>query len=195
MSSREAAWQAGADAAEVLAPEGGLIARLDPADFGESVLSVLGRAALRPAEVAGAWARFGTALAKVGPAAAARWLGSQMAPPVPADPGDRRFADPSWDGNPGYFALRQGYLAARRLGEDLLAAGRGDPLTDQKAKLAVGFAFDALAPTNFLATNPAAVKRSFETGGASVLAAGPNIPYRPRHKRGGPRPARTAPFE
>src|SRR5258708_19403056 len=94
MSSREAAWQAGADAAEVLAPESGLIARLDPADFGESVLSVLGRAALRPAEVAGAWARFGTALAKVGPAAAARGLGSQMAPPVPAAPRDRRFSPP-----------------------------------------------------------------------------------------------------
>src|SRR5258708_14598463 len=176
MSSREAAWQAGADGAEVLAPESGVCARLDPADFGESVLSGLGRAAVRPGEVAGAWARFGTALAKVGPAAAARWLGSQMAPPVPADPGDRRFADPSWDGNPGYFALRQGYLAARRLGEDLLAAGRGDPLTDQKAKLAVGFAFHALAPTNFPATNPAPVNRSFETGGPTPPARAPPLP-------------------
>src|SRR5260221_10807273 len=111
MSSREAAWRAGGDGAEVLAPEGGLIARLDPADFGESVLSVLGRAALRPAEVAGAWARFGTALAKVGPAAAARWLGSQMAPPVPADPGDRRFAHPPLGGNPRYLAPRQGHPA------------------------------------------------------------------------------------
>ena len=42
MSAQEAAWQAGADAAEALAPETGLFARLDPADFGESVLSVLG---------------------------------------------------------------------------------------------------------------------------------------------------------
>ena len=191
----EAAWQAGADACEALAPEAGLMARLDPADFGESVLSVLGRAALRPAEVAGAWARFGTALAKVGPAAAARWLGSQMAPPVPADPGDRRFADPSWDGNPGYFALRQGYLVARRLGEDLLAAGRGDPVTDEKAKLAVGFAFDALAPTNFLATNPAAVKRAFETGGASVLAGARNFLDDLARNGGRPRQVDTAPFE
>src|SRR5258708_3166041 len=195
MTSREPACHARPDPPHLLAPEGALIARLDPADFGEPVLSVLGRAALRPAEVAGAWARFGTALAKVGPAAAARWLGSQMAPPVPADPGDRRFADPSWDGNPGYFALRQGYLAARRLGEDLLAAGRGDPLTDQKAKLAVGFAFDALAPTNFLATNPAAVKRAFETGGASVLAGARNFLNDLAHNGGRPRQVDTAPFE
>ena len=102
----DAAWRAGADASEALAPEADLLARLDPADFGESVLWVLGRAALRPVAVAAAWARFGTALAKIWPAATARWLGSRQAPPVPADPGDRRFADPSWDGNPAYFALR-----------------------------------------------------------------------------------------
>src|SRR6516225_3180868 len=110
VSEQEPAWQAGAQAMEVLAPEMGLLARLDPADFGVSVLTALTRAAGRPAE-----------------------------------------AGRAWHGNPAYFTLRQAYLATRRLGEELLAAGRGDPLVDQKAGLAVGFAFDALAPTNFLA--------------------------------------------
>src|SRR5258708_7200650 len=195
MSSREAAWQAGADAAEVLAPESGLIARLDPADFGESVISVLARAAARPAEVAGAWLRFGTALARAWPVATARWLGSEVAPPVPVDGRDGRFADPSWQDNPGYFALRQAYLAARRLSEDLLAAGRGDSLTDQKAQLAVGLAFDALAPTNFLATNPAAMKKAFETGGASVLEGARNLLDDLAHNGGRPPQGHTAPLE
>ena len=189
------AWQAGADACETLAPEADLLARLDPADFGESVLSVLGRAALRPAEVAKAWARFGTALAKVWPAATARWLGSRQAPPLPDDPGDRRFADPSWDDNPAYFALRQGYLAARRLGRELLTAGRGDPLTDEKAALAVGFGFDALAPTNFLAANPAALRRAFETGGTSMLAGARNFADDLIRNGGRPRQVDTSAFE
>jgi polyhydroxyalkanoate synthase len=191
----DTAWRAGADASEVLAPEADLLARLDPADFGESVLSVLGRAALRPAEVAKAWARFGTALAKVWPAATARWLGSRQAPPLPDDPGDRRFADPCWDGNPAYFALRQGYLAARRLGKELLTAGRGDPLTDEKAALAVGFGFDALAPTNFLAANPAALRRAFETGGTSVLAGARNFAEDLIRNGGRPRQVDTSAFE
>jgi polyhydroxyalkanoate synthase len=195
MSARETAWQAGADASEVLGPESGLFARVDSADFGRSVLSVLGRATTHPADVGGAWLRFGTAMVRAWPVAAARWLGSDRQPPVPVDDRDKRFADPSWGDNPGYFALRQVYLAARRLGDDLLAAGRGDPVTDQKAQLAVGLVADALAPTNFLPTNPAALKRAFETGGVSMLAGARNLLDDVAHNGGRPRQVDTAPFE
>ena len=195
MNAQESAWQEGVDAAEALAPETGLIAQLDPADFGGSLLSVIARAAGRPAEVAAAGLQFGTTLARIWPVATSRWLGSEVAPPVPFDARDRRFADPAWDDNPGYFAVRQAYLAARRLSEDLLAAGRGNPLADQKAQLAVGFSFDALAPTNFLATNPAAIKRAFETGGASLLAGARNLLDDLAHNGGRPRQVDTAPFE
>ena len=195
MNAQESAWQEGVDAAEALAPETGLIAQLDPADFGGSLLSVIARAARRPAEVAAAGLQFGTTLARIWPVATSRWLGSEVAPPVPFDARDRRFADPAWDDNPGYFAVRQAYLAARRLSEDLLAAGRGNPLADQKAQLAVGLSFDALAPTNFLATNPAAIKKAFETGGASLLAGARNLLDDLAHNGGRPRQVDTAPFE
>jgi polyhydroxyalkanoate synthase len=196
MSPQEGtAWQVGADASEVLGPESSVFAQLDPVDFGSSVLSVLGRAAGHPDEVGGAWLRFGAAVAEAGPAAVARWLGSNREPAVPVDDRDKRFADAAWDGNPGWFALRQAYLAARRLGEDLLAAGRGDPVTDQKAQVAVGLAFDALAPTNFLPTNPAALKRAFETGGASVAAGSRNFLDDLVHNHGRPRQVDTSGFE
>ncbi len=196
MSPQEGtAWQVGADASEVLGPESGVFAQVDPVDFGSSVLSVLGRAAGHPDEVGGAWRRFGAAVAGAGPAAVARWLGSDREPPAPVDDRDKRFADPAWDANPGCFALRQAYLATRRLGEDLLAAGRGNPVTDQKARLAVGLAFDAVAPTNFLPTNPAALKRAFETGGASVAAGSRNFLDDLVHNHGRPRQVDTSPFE
>src|SRR5262249_21670767 len=155
----EAAWQAATDASEVLAPETGLFAGVDTADFGRSVLSVLARATTRPDQVGEAWLQFGNAMLRAWPVAAARWLGSDLEPPVPLDAKDRRFADPTWDGNPAFFALRQAYLATRRLGEELLAAGEGDAMADRKAQLIMGFLFDALSPTNFLLTNPAALKK------------------------------------
>jgi len=37
----------------------------------------------------------------------------------------------------------------------------------------LGFLVDAAAPTNFLLTNPAALKRVIETGGASVAPGQP----------------------
>src|SRR6516162_4548742 len=98
VSVREPAWQSGAQASEALGPEMGLLARLDPADFGASVLAALTRAAGRPAEAGRAWLRFGSAMALAGPAAVARWAGAGTPPPVPDEEKDRRFADPAWDG-------------------------------------------------------------------------------------------------
>jgi polyhydroxyalkanoate synthase len=195
MSAKEPAWQTAAQASEVLAPEMGLLAELDPADFGTSLLAALARSAGRPDEAGQAWLRFASAMVRAWPVAVARWAGSDTPPPVPPDEKDKRFADPSWNGNPGYFALRQFYLATRQLGEELLAAGRGDPLADQKAQLAMGFAFDALAPTNFLPTNPAALKKAFDTGGASVLAGARNFLDDVARNGGRPRQVDTSSFE
>jgi polyhydroxyalkanoate synthase subunit PhaC len=182
-------------ASEALGPEMGVLARLDPADFGVSVLTALTRAAGRPAEAGRAWFRFGSAMAMAGPVALARWAGAGTPPPVPLDEKDRRFADAAWAGNPAYFTLRQAYLATRRLSEDLLDAGRGDPLRDQKARLAMGFAFDALAPTNFLPGNPAALKKAFDTGGASVLAGTRNFAGDLARNKGRPRQVDLSSFE
>ncbi len=167
----------------------------DPADFGKSLLTTLSRAAARPAEVGAAALQFGVNLATVGPVAVRRWLGSQAAAPVPIDPKDRRFADPAWEDNPAYFALRQTYLAAKLLGDEILAAGRGDRRTDEKAQLAADFIFDALAPTNFLSTNPAAIKRALETAGGSLAAGGRNFLDDLVHNGGRPRQVDRRPFE
>jgi polyhydroxyalkanoate synthase len=168
MTAQETAWQAAESAAAVLGPEAGMLASVDSAGLGEATLSVLQRAALQPAAVGTAALRFWTSMAMAGPVATARWLGMEAAPPVAVPDGDKRFADKTWSDNPAFFALRQGYLATSQLVSDLLDAGSGDATDDAKARLTAGFLVDAVAPTNFLFTNPAALKRAFETGGTSV---------------------------
>ena len=113
--------------------------------------------------------------------------------PSPAGP-DKRFTDPAWEDNPGFFALRQFYLAVRDFAGDVLAAGHGDPVSDGKAELAVGFLLDASSPTNFLLTNPAALKRAFETGGGSVVSGARNFARRPGPQRRAPEPGGHAVF-
>ena len=193
MSGNETAWQAGQAAAEALAPEAGELASLDMAGLGEATLAVLMRAAEKPGGVAAATLRFWTAMARIGPVATARWLGSDAAPPVSA-PDDRRFADRTWHDNPAFFAVRQAYLAAGQLTSDLLAAGAGDAVADAKAELTTGFLLDALAPTNFLLTNPAAIKRAMETGGASLAAGARNFFLDGLRNGGRPRQVDTSSF-
>ena len=149
-------------------PETGLApVGMDIGDFAGSMAAVLTRAAAHPAEVAAASLRFGASLAQVGQVAFSRWLGVQAEPPLAADPKDRRFADPAWEKNPAFFALRQSYLAARQYGDDLLAAGASEPVADGKAQLVGSLLGDALAPTTWPAT---AAGRSRSTGGRSGSA-------------------------
>ena len=194
MTVRETAWQAAESAAGGLGPEADVLASVDSAGLGQATMAVLSRAARQPTAMAAATMRFWTSAAMAGPAATARWLGMDVAPPVPVPEGDKRFADRTWSDNPAFFAVRQGYLAAARLVSDVLAAGSGDAVDDAKAALATGFLLDALAPTNFLLTNPAALKRAFETGGASVLAGAGNMVDDLVHNDGRPRQVDLRPF-
>ena len=180
--------------AAALAPEAGEFGSLDPAGFGASLVKVAGRALSRPDDLAAAFGQFWLSLSRIGPSATAQWQGQAADPPVPV-PADRRFADQAWAGNPFFFALLQCYLAGSQLSADVLAAGRGDPVADAKAQLATGFVVDALAPTNFLLTNPAALKRALETGGASVLKGARNFVRDLVSNRGMPRQVDTKPFE
>ena len=194
MTRQEAAWAAAEAAAEALAPEAGQFASVDLAGFSESLLSVLTRAARQPGDVAAAMMRYSASLARIGPVAAARWLGAEAEPPVPVG-ADKRFADPSWNDNPAFFALRQAYLAGIQLADDVRAAGAGEAVADAKAGLAADFLRDALAPTNFLLTNPAAIKRAIETGGASLAAGAGNFVDDLLRNGGRPRQVDTSHFK
>ena len=188
----------GEDAMAAVAPEGSLFARLDPVSFGRSLLAVARRATLHPYAASAAFWQFAATLAGIGPEAVARWTGrgaDESGPGAGALAKDKRFADRTWRDNPAFFAIGQAYFAAVGLTDDLLAVGRGDRVTDAKARLASDLVLAALAPTNYLATNPAALKRAFETGGASLLAGARNFLDDLRNNNGMPRQVDTRPFE
>jgi polyhydroxyalkanoate synthase subunit PhaC len=194
MTERETAWQAAESAAAVLGPEADVLASLDAAGLGESTAAVLGRAGRNAGATTAAVLRFWANVAMAGPVAAARWLGADTPPQVPVPADDKRFADRTWTDNPAFFTLRQWYLASSQLVEEVLAAGSGNAVDDAKARLAAGFLLDALAPTNFLPTNPAAIKRALETGGASVAAGARHFVDDVLTNRGRPRQVDTRPF-
>ena len=180
-------------AAAALAPEVAEFGSLDLAGLGESLVKVASRALSRPDDLAAAFGQFWLSLSKIGPSAAAHWQGQAADPPVPV-PADRRFTDQAGQAIRSCSRCCSAIWPAASCG--WRACGRpGDPVADAKAQLAASFLIDALAPTNFLLTNPAALKRAFETGGASLLAGARNFVSDLISNRGMPRQVDTRPFE
>lgn len=154
---------------------GNVVARLSAVRL---VGSAVGLVATRPAALtraAGLAVRLGTVA-----------LGADPAGPPPRD---ARFADPTWRDNPAYRRLMQAYLACTEAAEGLLEDAEADDVDWrelERARFGVGILTSALAPPNVLPGNPEALKRAFETGGASVLRGLRNLADDVLHNGGAP---------
>ena len=186
---------AAVQAAEALGPEAGLVASLDPLSLGRALGRTVLGAARHPLLAALASLRLGAGLRSAGAVAALRALGARTAAPLPPPSRDRRFTDPAWEQNALFFALQQSYLLSQRYAHDLVEAARLEPLEAQKAAFTVQLLADALAPTNFLWGNPAALKKAVDTGGLSVLRGARNFLNDLVANNGKPRKVDTTPFE
>lgn len=81
---------------------------------------------------------------------------------------DRRFKDPAWRETPGYAALAALYLLNARYLHALAETFETDAKTRRRVRFAVEQWLAASAPSNFLATNPAAQRRLIESGGETL---------------------------
>src|SRR3954471_941406 len=113
---------------------------------------------------------------------------------VAPEPRDWRFQDPAWRDNPIYRRVGQGYLAWAAAMDQLVDDADLDWRTEERARLAMLLVTSGLAPTNFLAGNPAALKRAFETGGMSVVRGLRNLTRDLRKNKGMPTQVDTSPF-
>ena len=91
--------------------------------------------------------------------------------------GDRRFTDPAWASNPVFRMIQQSYLASAQA-LDRIVAQLGDGASGtiaERAQFTANIVASAAAPTNFLVTNPAAIKHAFDTGGLSLVRGARNF--------------------
>ncbi len=83
---------------------------------------------------------------------------------------DKRFRDPEWRSNPAFSMLRESYLATSHFITDLVDKAEGvDEATKRKAAFFIKQAVDAASPSNFLVTNPAALRALLQTHGESLV--------------------------
>ncbi|QDQ29225.1 class I poly(R)-hydroxyalkanoic acid synthase [Chitinimonas arctica] len=89
---------------------------------------------------------------------------------VPTGAADKRFKDELWNSNPLFGFIKQAYLlTARHIQASVDAAEGLDPGTSRRAAFYTRQFVDAMAPTNFLAGNPTALKATLESGGENLF--------------------------
>ncbi len=81
---------------------------------------------------------------------------------------DRRFASREWREQPYFALLKDAYLLYAEYLRELAQLAQADDATKKRLGFLVHQYIDAIAPSNFLATNPDALKLALESGGASL---------------------------
>jgi polyhydroxyalkanoate synthase subunit PhaC len=83
---------------------------------------------------------------------------------------DRRFKDEEWDKNLAFNTLKRNYLIGSEWLRKLVADQKELPRpTQKKLEFFTERFIDAVSPTNFVATNPAVLRKTFESGGANLV--------------------------
>ena len=114
----------------------------------------------------------------VDPAAVAKempWLAGEMAKiargesEISFSKRDKRFADEAWRTVPYFRALGQSYRLFEMWMERMYQGVEGSWQDKARARFAADVIAAALAPTNYLGTNPEALRKAVETGGLSLV--------------------------
>ncbi len=101
-----------------------------------------------------------------------RMVGEQAPPVIEPDARDKRFTDPEWSSNQFFDFLKQAYLLTVHWANHLVTDAKGiDPLTLQKAEFYVRQISNAIAPSNFVLTNPELLRETLASN-AGNLARG-----------------------
>jgi polyhydroxyalkanoate synthase subunit PhaC len=184
-------FEIGQNAAEIVAPEWDVIGP-DTAGIGDALKATLGGAARNPADLMKASIRLSTDLAQIPATVLTSWVKKPTGGAKP--PSDRRFADPAWTDNPYFHAVRLAYTAQCEFARSLVGSSGVDARQAAKASLGLSLLLDAIAPTNFLLSNPTAMKRAFDTAGVSVLRGARNLVLDVVQNKGRPRQVDSSAF-
>jgi polyhydroxyalkanoate synthase len=106
----------------------------------------------------------------------ARLLGGAEPALVEPTNDDRRFKDPDWQENLVFDYIKQSYLMTARWMQETVHDVEGlDDKIAQKVDFHTRQFVDAMAPSNFLMTNPQVLKATAESGGENLLKGLKNL--------------------
>ncbi len=139
----------------------------DPFNITPAMTSVMSSLAARPEKLFQAQADLFSRYMDLWATTTRRASGEE---PPAAPSSDKRFKDPAWSENPMFDVMRQSYLVTSDWMNGLVSSVEDvDPRTKRRAEFFTKLLTDAFSPSNFLASNPVALKALAETSGESLV--------------------------
>ena len=148
----------------------------NPAAIGAAFLEMTQRMMADPARLIEAQVSLWNDYARLWQQTAQRFLGGAAEPAIEAAPEDRRFRDRAWSDNTLFDFIKQSYLLTARWVQGSVGRVEGlDERTARKLDFYTRQFVDAIAPSNFVLTNPEVLRATIESRGENLVKGLENL--------------------
>jgi len=148
----------------------------DPASIGRAFLEMTARMMSNPAKLVEAQVNLWHDYMQLWQSTAQRLAGGNGEPVIAPSADDRRFSDAAWQENQLFDFIKQSYLLSARWLQSTVRNVEGlDQKTAKKVDFYTRQFVDAMAPSNFVVTNPEVLRKTLESGGENLVKGLENL--------------------
>jgi len=150
---------------------------LDPLNIGSAFMEMTARLMADPGKLVQAQMSLWHDYMRLWQATTNRMMGIEDSEPViKPERGDRRFRDPAWEENEVFDYIKQSYLLTANWLRATVNEVEGlDEHTAKKVDFYTRQFADAMAPSNFVMTNPEVLRTTLESGGENLVKGLENL--------------------
>ena len=148
----------------------------DPLNIGAAFIEMTARLMRDPAKLVEAQMALWRDYMELWRQTTLRFLGEPAEPVAEPAPEDKRFKDSAWHESALFDFIKQSYLVTARWMQATVNEVEGlDPKTAKKVDFYTRQFVDAMAPSNFVMTNPEVLRTTIESGGENLLKGLENL--------------------
>ncbi|HTQ15137.1 MAG TPA: class I poly(R)-hydroxyalkanoic acid synthase [Rhizomicrobium sp.] len=150
---------------------------LDPLNLGGTFMDLLKGMAADPAAMWEAQFQLWRDYMSLWERTARRMMGGDAEPVVAPAPGDKRFRDKDWQDNQVFDFIKQSYLLTANWMQETAerASGKLDARSKKRIEFYTKQFADAIAPTNFVLTNPEVLRTTMRSNGENLVKGLDNL--------------------
>jgi len=154
----------------------GALGHGDPLNVGSAFIEMTQRMMSNPTAVMQAQVTLWQNYMNLWTSTTQRMLGGEADPVITPDRSDTRFRDEAWSENALFDFIKQSYLLTARWMQDTVGEVEGlDDKTAKKVDFYTKQFADALAPSNFLLTNPTVLRETLDSKGENLVRGLENL--------------------